>query len=234
LTAFTSIIVYNKRPPPTLPNPKYNIPTPTPTLNNTHITNNITNNTSNQSTMNCYSASPYPLLDGNNGADTPGAWLFRRKNKKTSPPTNQQSQSTSPNMYEPSIAPSDATTLVPDKNDRKDANIIRPTTPPQGSRSAPWSSYRDLPSGHPVFAYSEEMRDEMYERGIGEWTALVVYPFSWVLLANMIGRNRSRCPSGTGCRQRESGFIRRGWQSERFLEAVGESVEDLCGVLIHS
>jgi hypothetical protein len=127
--------------------------------------------------MNTYSASPYPLLDGNNGADTPGAFFFRRKNNNNNNTTNTKTtpsrsnnhppQSTSPSTYEPSLAPSDATTLVPDQNDRKYANIPRPTTPPQGSRSAPWSSYRDLPSGHPVFAYSEEMREESYQRGIG-------------------------------------------------------------------
>jgi hypothetical protein len=117
--------------------------------------------------MNTYSASPYPLLDGNNGADTPGAFFFRKKNKKTSPPNHHQSQST-PSNYEPSLAPSDATTLVPDENDRRSANFVRPTTPIQGSRSKPWSSYRDLPSGHPVFAYSDEEREGLYGRGIGE------------------------------------------------------------------
>jgi hypothetical protein len=127
--------------------------------------------------MNIYSTSPYPLLDRNNGTDTPGAFFFRRKNKnkntKTTPSVsnNHPPHPTSPSTYEPSIAPSDATTLVPDKNDRKDADIPCPTTPPQGSRSAPWSSYRDLPSGHPVFAYSDEMMKETYERGIDEWSA---------------------------------------------------------------
>jgi hypothetical protein len=118
--------------------------------------------------MNAYSV-PYPLLDGNNGTDTPGAFFFRRKNKKTTPSsTNQQSQSAPSSTYEPSIAPSNATTLVPDKNDRRNVNIARPTTPAQGSRDSPWSSYRDLPSQHPVFAYSEEARAELYQRGIGE------------------------------------------------------------------
>jgi len=117
--------------------------------------------------MNIYSASPYPLTDGNNGADTPGAFFFRRKNKKPSPSSASQRHSQS--TYEPSIAPSDATTLVPDENDRRrDASFVRPTTPSQGSRSEPWSSYRDLPGGHPVFDYSDEERAELYERGIGE------------------------------------------------------------------
>jgi hypothetical protein len=119
--------------------------------------------------MNSYSV-PYPLLDGNNGADTPGAFFFRRKNKKTTPPsTNQQPQSASSSTYEPSIAPSDATTLVPDdKNDKRNEDLGRPTAPAQGSRDSPWSSYRDLPSEHPVFGYSDETRAELYERGIGE------------------------------------------------------------------
>ncbi|KAM0693314.1 hypothetical protein Q7P36_006567 [Cladosporium allicinum] len=126
--------------------------------------------------MNTYSASPYPLCDGNNGADTPGAFFFRKKNKKTSPSMNRQSQSSLPNTYEPSIAPSNATTLVPDDNYRRDANFVRPTTPIQGSRSTPWSSYRDLPSGHPVFAYSEDVRTELYGRGIGELTVEFSHP----------------------------------------------------------
>jgi hypothetical protein len=131
---------------------------------------------SNQTTMNTYSASPYPLLDGNNGADTPGAFFFRKKNKKPSPSTTQRSQSTCPSNYEPSIAPSDATTLVPDDNYRRDANFVRPTTPIQGSRGKPWSSYRDLPSGHPVFAYSEDVRTELYGKGIGELTVDFSHP----------------------------------------------------------
>ena len=127
--------------------------------------------------MNSYSV-PYPLLDGNNGADTPGAFFFRRKNKKTSPSTNQPSPPASSSTYEPSIAQSDATTLVPNENDRTDLKFMRPTTPNQGSRSGPWSSYRDLPSGHPVFAYSDEMRAKLYERGIGECN-YGVRSFSW-------------------------------------------------------
>jgi hypothetical protein len=84
--------------------------------------------------MDTYSASPYPLLDGNNGADTPGAFFFRRKNKKTIPSTNQPSPSASPSTYEASIAHSDATTLVSGENDERGAGFVRPKTPSQGSR----------------------------------------------------------------------------------------------------
>ena len=135
-------------------------PNPNPKLATTHLT----------PIMDTYSASPYPLLDGNNGADTPGAFFFRRKNKKTIPCTKQPSPAASSSTYEASIAHSDATTLVPDdmNTNKRDADLLRPTTPAQGSRSNPWSSYHDLPSKHPVFAYSDKARAELYERGVGE------------------------------------------------------------------
>lgn len=44
----------------------------------------------------------------------------------------------------------------------------RPTTPPQGSRSLPWESYRDLEADHPVFLYPDDVREKMYAKGIGE------------------------------------------------------------------
>jgi len=124
--------------------------------------------------MDTYSASPYPLLDGKNGADTPGAFFFRRKDSKdtnmkpVSPNNQSQQPRSSSSCYEPSIAQSDATTLVPDNNQRIGASAVCPTTPPHGSRGTSWSSYRDLPSGHPVFEYSDEVRAELYERGVGE------------------------------------------------------------------
>lgn len=50
--------------------------------------------------------------------------------------------------------------------------FARPQTPPQGSNYTAWSSYRDLPADHPVFRYPDEMREDMYAKGVGESAAL--------------------------------------------------------------
>ncbi|KAM0714669.1 hypothetical protein Q7P37_009967 [Cladosporium fusiforme] len=116
----------------------------------------------------------YPLLNGDNDSSTPGAFFFRRKQNvseiqfanKHNPPQLQSNRQT-PGTF------SETTTLAErDKRDEYEgaaageASYKRPKTPPQGSRSSPWSSYRSLRPDHPVFGLSKETRENLYAQDI--------------------------------------------------------------------
>lgn len=114
----------------------------------------------------------YPLLDGDNGSSTPGAFFFGRKQISETqsavehdPPESQTNRRTS-NTF------SEATTFAEHDWHEGDAagnaGYTRPKTPPQGSRGSPWSSYRNLHRNHPVFGFSKEAREKMYSEGVGK------------------------------------------------------------------
>ncbi|EMC98494.1 hypothetical protein BAUCODRAFT_23251 [Baudoinia panamericana UAMH 10762] len=52
-------------------------------------------------------------------------------------------------------------------------SIVRPSTPEKGDRYYAWQSYHDLPRNHPVFYYTREMREKLYEKGVGSLVLLV-------------------------------------------------------------